>query len=478
MARPSVPPFPLSPIAPRFLTESRSLFRLSGPIILSQIAQVLMGLVDTVMAGQAGAVELAVVGLGVALWIPVFIGLMSIVQALSPVVAHHFGAGDLDAVAADTREGIWLAAGLGIVPFALMPFVPDLLSVAGIDPALARKTGVFLWGIALGLPAALVFRALSFYCASINHPKPMMFLAFMSLGINAFFNWVLIHGHFGFPALGGAGCGWATAIGMWAGLIALAAWTAIAPEYRPSYVWRHWSRPSWPVQKRLLRIGLPMGGAALAEVTAFSSVAVLVGRFGAVQIAAHQVALNFAALVFMLPMGLSAALSIRIGQSLGAGQPERARFIAWTGIALGLLIAAAAIGPIILGRHGIAAIYSNDAAVRDMAATLLLFAAFWQLFDATQVCALGALRGYKVTFLPMLMMLVAFWVIGIPLGVRLGYYGAGQYGPMQVYGFWVGLVAGLVVVSVALSALLRRVSRERLRERPASASLAGPAPLQ
>jgi MATE family multidrug resistance protein len=209
--------------------ESSSLFKLSAPIILSQIAQVLMGLVDTVMAGQAGAVELAVVGLGVALWIPVFIALMSIVQALSPVVAHHFGAGDVDAVAGDTREGIWLAAWLGVVPFLLMPFVPALLSSADIDPALAARSGTFLWGIALGMPAALVFRALSFYSASINHPKPMMFLAFMSLGINAFFNWVLIHGHLGFPAMGGAGCGWATAIGMWAGLLAMVAWTAIAP---------------------------------------------------------------------------------------------------------------------------------------------------------------------------------------------------------------------------------------------------------
>jgi len=451
---------------PRFAAESRSLFELSGPIILSQIAQVLMGLVDTVMSGQAGAVELAAVGLGVALWIPVFIALMSIVQALSPVVAHHFGAGDLDAVASDTREGIWLATWLAVVPFLLMPFVQALLSAAEIDPVLAGKTGTFLWGIALGMPAALVFRALSFYTASINHPKPMMFLAFMSLGINAFFNWVLIHGHFGFPAMGGAGCGWATAIGMWASLLTMVAWTAIAPEYRSSFVWRGWRRPRWDVQKRLLRIGLPMGGAALAEVTAFSSVAVLVGRFGAVQIAAHQVALNFAALIFMLPMGLSAALSIRIGQALGAGQPERARFISWTGISLGLMIAAAAIVPIILGRHGIASIYSADTAVRDMAATLLLFAAFWQLFDATQVCALGALRGYKVTLAPMAMMLVAFWVLGIPLGVRLGYHGLAGRGPMQVYGFWVGLVVGLVAVSIGLTLLLRKVSRERLHLRP------------
>jgi len=445
---------------PRFLAESRALVQLASPIILSQIAQVLMGLVDTVMAGQAGAREQAVVGLGVALWIPVFISMMSIVQALSPIVAHHFGAGDHEAVAQDTREGIWLAVFFSAVPFLLMPFVPALLRWAEIEPVLASRIVVFLWGIACGMPAALVFRALAFYSASINHTRPMMVVAFGGLALNSFFNWVLINGHFGFPAMGGAGCGWATAIGMWASLFALAGWTAWAPAYRSTYVWRHWSRPSWAVQKRLLRVGLPMGGAALAEVTAFCSVAVLAGRFGAVQIAAHQVAMNFSSLVFMLPMGLSSALSIRVGHAMGRGDARTARFIAWTGVTLGLIIAAAAIVPIVLGRHDIAAIYSSDAAVRGMAATLLLFAAFWQLFDALQVSALGALRGYKVTFGPMLMMALSFWGVGVPLGTWLGYHGTASSGPMQVYGFWVGLVAGLVLVSIGLAAMLRKVARE------------------
>ncbi|MCW7539717.1 MATE family efflux transporter [Aquabacterium sp. A7-Y] len=447
----------------RFVAESRALSQLAVPIILSQVAYVLMGLIDTVMSGQAGAVEQAVVGLGVALWVPIFIGLMSVVQAVSPVVAHHFGAGDKAAVVADTREGVWLAAWVSVIPFALMPFVTDLLSLAGIAAELAEKTALFLWGIAFGMPAALLFRALAFYSASINQPKPMMFLAFLGLGVNSFFNWVLIHGHFGFPAMGGAGCGWATAIGMWTGLVGLLASTALAPAYKPYYLWHGWSLPTWAGQRRLLRIGLPMGGAGLAEVAAFSSVAVLVGRFGAVQIAAHQVALNFAALIFMLPMGLSSALSIRVGQSLGAGDARQARFISWTGIALGLAIALAAIGPMVLGRDAIAALYSSDLAVRQLAATLLLFAALWQLFDATQVCAIGALRGYKVTFLPMLLMLLAFWGIGIPLGSWLGYRGLPGGEPLQVYGFWVGLVVGLVLVSIGLAAALRAVARGALQ---------------
>ena len=443
------------------MRESRALLRLASPIILSQVAQVLVGFLDTVMSGHAGAMEQAVVGIGVALWIPVFVSLMSLVQAVSPVIAHHFGAGDHAAVVRDAREGVWLAGIVGIVPLVLVPWAPDLLALAGIAPPLAQRAGVFLWGIGLGMPAALVYRSLAFYSASINHTAPVMVLSFVALGINALLNWVLIYGHFGFPAMGGAGCGWATGIGMWVGLISMVLWTRHAAVYKPYYLWRAWTLPTWAVQKRLLGIGLPMGATGFAEVAAFSSIAVLVGRFGEVQIAAHQIALNFSALIFMLPMGISSALTIRVGHALGARDPARARFIAWNGIAVGLIIAALAIVPIILLRHQVAAVYSSDAAVQLLAANLLLFAAFWQLFDATQVCALGALRGYKITLMPMVLMLIAFWAVGVPSGTWLGYHGIGA-GPMEVYGFWIGLVVGLVLVSTTLVLGLRRVADDAL----------------
>jgi MATE family multidrug resistance protein len=446
----------------RYLAESRDLLHLAAPIIGSQVAQVLMGLVDTVMSGHAGASEQAVVGLGVALWVPVFVTLMNIVQAISPVIAHHVGAGDHGAVARDAREGIWLALGISVVPLLLMPGAPSLLALAGIDYALAQRTGVFLWGITLGLPAAMVYRALAFYSAAIRQTTPMMVIAFVGLAVNALLNWVLIGGHWGAPAMGGAGCGWATAIGMWLSLLMLALWTARAPAYRPWTLWRGWTRPDWAAQKRLLRIGLPMGGAGLAEVAAFCSVAVLVGRFGPEQVAANQVALNFASLIFMVPFGLSSAIAIRVGHALGAGDPRLARHVAWTGMTLGLAIAAAGIGPIVLARDLVATAYSSDPAVQALAADLLLFAAFWQLFDATQVCAIGALRGYKVTLAPLVLMIVAFWFIGLPAGTWLGYHGWTAGHPLKVLGFWAGLVMGLVSVSIGLALVLWRVADEHL----------------
>ena len=447
---------------PRFLSESRALAALSLPIILSQLAYSLLGLIDTVMAGHAGAEEQAAVALGVAFWIPVFITLMSVVQAISPSVAQHFGAGDHAAVVQDTHEGIWLAGLSSLLPVVLMPGVVPILIWAEIDPILIDKTLLFLWGIVVGLPAAMIFRAIAFYSASINRPKPMMFLAFVGLGVNTLFNWLLIWGHWGLPALGGAGCGWATAIGMWVALFALVGWTAWSPEYRSCYLWRGWHLPHWGIQKRLLQIGLPMGGAALAEVAAFTSIAIFVGRFGAAQIAAHQIALNVASLVFMLPMGLAAALTIRVGQNLGAGDPGAARFVAWTGVALGLVIACVLVPLILLGRELIVTIYTPDVAVRQIAAGLVLLSAVWQLADATQVVAIGALRGYKVTFGPMLIMFVAFWVVGLPLGMQLGYNGIGRIPPMEVYGFWTGLVTALILAGIALSMWLRVVAKARL----------------
>ena len=448
----------------RFVAETRQLGRLTGPLVLSQVVFSCMGLMDTVMAGRAGAFEQAVVGLGVGLWIPVFITLMGIVQAVSPTVAHHFGACDMRGIVEDTREGLWLAIFCSLVPFMLMPFVGSMLVWAQIDPLLAEKTTFFLWGILMGLPAALLFRTLGFYSASINHPQPLMAIGLLGLATNGAFNWLLIYGHWGFPKLGGAGCGWATGIGMWVGLFAMIAYTAIGRVYEKAFLWHGWSWPRWSRQKKLLRLGLPMGGSNLAEVSAFAGIALLVGRFGAIPIAAHQIGMNFASIIFMFPMGLSAAISIRVGQSLGTKDPHSARFIAWSGIVIGIMMAIVMVPTILLGRNSIAVFYTPDAAVQQVAATLLLLAALWQFADVVQVCAVGALRGYKVNFLPMCLVVFAYWVVGIPLGAWIGYRGLFGVEPLGIYGFWMGLVIGLFIVAGGFVTLLRWVANVRVNE--------------
>lgn len=447
------------------LREIARLLRLAGPIVASQLASVLMGLVDTVMAGRAGAREQAIVGLGVAIWIPLFLALMGVVQALSPIVAHHHGAGDGRAVVADTQQGVWLGLLLGLLPLLMLPAAGELLLAFGVAPDLAAGTRLFLQGIALGMPAALMFRALAFYSASINLPQPSMVLGFVGLGLNAVFNDLLIHGRLGLPALGGAGCGWATGLCMWITLLLMAAWTHLSPRYAAVPLWRHWPAPDARALGRLLRLGLPMGGANLVEVAAFTGVALLIGSLGAVVIAAHQAALNFASLLFMLPAGLSTAVTIRVAQELGAGRPHQASQVAWWGLGFALALAVVVSPLLALGRDAIAALYSPDPEVQRLAARLLLFAAVWHTADAVQVCAAGALRGYRITGVPLLMMTLAYWGLALPLGGLWAAQGwpGGDGRPAGVDGYWAGLLCGLLLAALALAGWLLRTTRATTR---------------
>jgi len=453
------------PLLPRLRAEAWALIALAAPIIGSQLASVGAGFLDTVMAGHAGAAEQAVVGLGVAIWAPVFLALMGIVQAVSPIVAHHFGAGDDRAIVHDARQGLQLAAVLGLLPALAMPFAPALLRAFDTPAELVPQTVLFLWGTAVGMPAALMFRTLGFHSASINRPTPAMVLSIAGLAVNAVFNWLLIHGHGGLPRLGGAGCGWATGLSMWAQFLAMAGYLAWSPAYRRWPVFAGWSRPDGAAWRKLLRLGLPMGGANLAEVAAFTGVALLISSLGATTVAAHQAALNFAALMFMLPAGLSAALSIRVSQALGGRDGAQARFVTWCGMGVALAFALLLTPLVLAARPLIAVVYSSDAAVQALIVQLLLFAAVWHWADATQVCAVGALRGYRVTLLPMLMMVAAYWGLSIPLGAVLCERGWPALGlaPMGVQGYWVGLLIGLVAMAAAVSALLARVARHTAR---------------
>lgn len=443
------------------LDEGLTQLKLAMPLVLSQLAFVLMGFLDTAMTGRAGSDEQAVVGLGVGVWIPVMVAAMGVVQALSPIVAHHFGAGDYDAIAEDTRQGLWLGGLLGLLPMLSWPFLPELLAMAGTPPDLVARTTTFLHGILLGLPATLMFRALSFYASSVNLTKPPMWVAFVGLACNGVLNAGLIFGLWGLPAMGGAGCGWATGISSWIMLALLLAYMHRAPAFKPYWLFHRFSRIDLSLQARLIRLGAPIGLAHFAEVATFAGVALFVARFGALDIAAHQMALNFSAMVFMLPLGISTAVSIRVGQSLGAQAVAEARYRAWTGVMLATTLAGLLAPVVYAARYAIVAVYTDDPRVVEVAASLVALSALWQLADAVQVTAIGALRGYKVTLVPMLIVIGVFWGVGVPVGVQLALHGAPWLGvaqPLQVYGCWVGLVTSLVGVAVAQSFMLWKVA--------------------
>jgi MATE family multidrug resistance protein len=295
-----------------------------------------------------------------------------------------------------------------------------------------------------------------------------MVIAIGALLLNVVANWLLVFGNLGFPRLGGVGCAWATLLCVWFNLLALLWWMQRSKAYRSTWPFDRFEWPHWPQVRSLLQLGLPIGVTYFAETSAFSLIALLVAEFGSAQVAAHQIALNFSSLVFMVPLSLGVAILTRVGQALGAGDPVAARFRAWVGVATALLCATVSAIFMALFNQQIAAAYTNDVAVATVAAHLLFWAAIFQLSDATQVVTACAIRGYKVTRAPMVIHLTAFWIFSLPLGYALGL--APQWLPwrpaqaMAAEGFWIALVLGLTVAAIGLATLLRHVARQRLRD--------------
>ena len=446
-------------------SESAALWKLSWPMMVGQLATVGMGVADVAMTGHVSAAALAAVSLGASVWSIILVTVIGVMQAINSVVAHEIGAGQTASIPHSVRQALWKGAGVGLVACAITNLATLVFNHIGLEAAVNAEASMFLHVISLGMPAFACFRALYGYTTSINETKPVMVIAILGLLYNVFVNWLLIFGNWGFPALGGIGCAVATASGMWLMLAAMAAWIRLSPVYRATYPFTHWEGPHWPEIAAMLRLGLPIGVTYFAEVSAFGAVSLLVARFGVVQVAAHQIALNFASLVFMVPLSFGVGMITRVGQALGEGNPARARFASFVGVGMALAFSVLSALFILLFRWEIARAYTVDPAVQALCAQLLLFAALFQLSDATQVAASSAIRGYKVTRQPMQIQLLAFWGFALPVGCILGlapdWFAWSPAQPMAARGFWIGLVLGLTIAAVLLTWSLQRLSRQR-----------------
>ncbi|MCB8746535.1 MATE family efflux transporter [Rhodoferax sp. U2-2l] len=450
----------------RLQTELRGLWHLAWPILVGQLATVGMAVVDVAMAGHASAQDLAGVSLGVSIWNMLMITLMGMVMSVNPTVAHQVGAGDLGSVPHIVRQALWKALAVGLVAMLLANAAALLFDHMQLEPYVRDLAKGFVLITSAGLPLFALYRVLYGYSTSLNQTKPLMVIALLSLGLNIVVNSLLVFGQLGFPRLGGLGCAWATLITVAFNLLALILWMHRASAYRATWPLGHFEPPHWPQIKSLLKLGLPIGVTYFAESSAFSLIALLIAEFGSTQMAAHQIALNFTSLVFMVPLSLGLALLTRVGQSLGAGDATLARYQAWVGVAVGLVVAAVSAAGMALAATKIASAYTSDAAVIALAAQLLLLAAVFQLSDTTQVITSCAIRGYKVTRSPMVIHLTAFWAFSLPLGYVLGLAPSWMpwrpEQPMAAQGFWIALILGLTIAALGLVLLLRRVARERI----------------
>jgi MATE family multidrug resistance protein len=442
--------------------ELKGLLGLALPIMIAQLATTAMGFVDAVMAGRVSPRDLASVALGNSIWIPVYLLMSGVLLATTPKVAQRFGAGQLDEIGPLVRQALWLALCVGLIGSGLLLGAEPILHWMKVDPQLIEPSMGYLHGIAFGLPGMAFYYVLRCYSDGMGRTRPSMVIGLCGLLLNIPLNYTLIYGHFGAPALGGVGCGWASGIVMWFMALSMAGWTFWAPFYARTRVLVRFDRPKWAVIKRLVSIGLPIGIAVFAESSIFAVIALLIGSLGSTVVAGHQIALNISSLLFMIPYSLGMAVTVRVGQALGAGNPWQARFAAKVGLGAALVFAAFSAALILLLREPIASIYTPDKAVIQIASMLIVYAALYQFSDAIQVICAGALRGYQDTRVTMILTLFAYWGIGLPVGYALGLtdWFAPASGPS---GLWEGLIAGLSCAALMLSIRLTLSARRRIR---------------
>ncbi|HWI24114.1 MAG TPA: MATE family efflux transporter [Lysobacter sp.] len=445
----------------RFRDEVRTTAVLAAPLVCGHLSTGLIGFVDSVIAGHHGTRTLAAVSVGTALfWLPMMVP-MGTLMALPPSVSQLDGAGRRAEIAPLFRQALWLAAMLGVLLFAFLTFATHALAPMGIAPEIRPGAIAFLHGIRWGIPALTLYLCMRYLSDGLHWTLPTMLFGFGGLLVLVPLGYVLTYGALGFPSLGAGGLGIASAAMMWAQALGFVAYLWRARRFADLQLFAHFEPPRWDVLRGLLRTGLPIGVTVLMEGGLFITTALLIGRLGGVPAAAHQIAINVASLCFMIPFGLAEATTVRVGHASGRGDRAALRRAAFAGFVL--MFATQLLSGVLLlsGNHALAGLYTRDAAVATLAATLLLYAAAFQFPDGVQVLSAGALRGLKDTRAPMWLAAVAYWGIGMPLGATLGLGLGGFTRPWGPQGMWVGLIVGLTAAALLLGGRFLRSSRRR-----------------
>ena len=441
---------------------------LAWPIVVGQLAVIMNGVMDTMMTARYSAIDLAALGLGASVYVSIFVGLSGVMQALSPTIGQLYGAKKYDAIGHQVRQGVWLAIFLSLVGSTLLLFPDPLLNIAEAPPALDSKVREYLALLSLALPATLGFRVFAALNTAVSRPRMVMTiqvgtLVLLKLPLNALF----IFGGLGLPAMGTPGAAIATCVAAWLALGIGWLLAARGDSYRQFQIQGHgFEKPSWPTQRALLKLGIPMGMSYLIEVTAFTFMALFIARLGSETLAAHQIAGNFGTVLYMLPLSIASATGILVAQEIGAGRLSAARHAGDAGIRLGVIVAVSIGLLVYFSRAYIVALYTPDPQIAAIALSLFLFISFYQFVDAMQVGAAFVLRAYKVATIPTLMYAIGLWGIGLGGGYLLGFdiLGNTPDALRGAAGFWLGNSVSLGLVAAALVWYMRRVQRIREAE--------------
>src|SRR5690554_6225756 len=378
-----------------------------------------MSVVDTLMAGRVSATDLAAVSVGGSIWVPSTLIIMGVALALAPIISHYDGAGKHQKISNMVQQGLYAALVAGLVCFAVILCAPLILNAMSVEAEFRQITLDYLFYISFGIPALVLYMVLRNFCEGLSHTVPSLVIGVLGLIVNIPVNYIFIYGEFGMPALGGAGCGLATAIVLWVMALGMLVYSSMAKRFKKMRVFGQFHAPNWDDIWYVVRIGFPIATSMFFEVSLFAAAALVIAPLGATVVASHQIALNISSLVYMVPLSLSMAVTLRVGFALGAGNPANAMLSHKLATVYGMTFAA--VNGLIMYITGawLAGLYTDDQAVIQLAATLMGLAAIFTLSDTFQAVAMGTLRGYKDTKAVMFITFLSYWPFGLTLGVIL-----------------------------------------------------------
>lgn len=438
----------------------RLLFYILIPILITQISMYAMTFFDVMMSGQYSTQDVAGVSIGSSLWTPVYTGLSGILIALTPVVSQLVGSRQSKSVSYSVMQAIYLAVALALFILIIGAFsLNPVLNAMDLEDSVHMVAHDYLIALSLGIIPLFIYNALRAFIDALGQTRISMIITLCALPVNVLFNYLLIYGKFGFPELGGVGSGYATAITYW--LIALVAILVVIKinPFSTYQVFTEFFRVSWKEWRALLLIGVPIGLAIFFETSIFSAVTLLMSKYDTVTIASHQIAMNFASLLYMIPLSISMALTIVIGFEIGAARYKDAKEYSWIGISMALTMSLVLSTILFLFREPVASLYTKDHEVMMLTSHFLIYAIFFQISDALQAPIQGILRGYKDVNVTFAMSLVSYWIPGLPIG-----YFFAKFTDMGAFGYWIGLISGLALGAIGLAARLRFIQQVKYKK--------------
>ncbi|WP_444998489.1 MATE family efflux transporter [Aliikangiella sp. IMCC44359] len=425
--------------------EIKSLIPIAVPAILAQLAQMAMGVIDTVMAGHYSNQALAAIAIGTGLLHPVMIFFMGLFLAFNPIIAHLKGARAEIKIGANFRLGLILAILFSPVAITILLYADIILELLNVNLAVAQLATGYLQAATWGMPSLLLFLALRFCNEGLFSTTAVMAVTVISIPFNIIFNYWFMYGGYGLEAMGAIGVGYATALVWTIMSIGLFVYTFFTPKYKALEIFKHKTLPSWIEMKEVFKLGFPMAITLGFEITMFAAVSLMIARYPTQTMGAHQIAVNIASLAFMIPLGISQAITARVGFFSGQNNPASTRLAGYTGIGVSAALSAFSASTMVLIPTLIVSFYTQDVEVIQIAVSLLFFAAVFQFSDSIQVSSAGALRGVKDSKIPMIITAISYWLVGFPIG----YFLAEKQG-LQANGYWIGLIAGLSTAAILL----------------------------